>query len=643
MKLLVVESPTKCKTIGKFLGPKYKVVSSYGHMRDLPKDKFGLDVKHNFKPDYVIIPKAKKNVAILKKEAEKAELIILALDGDREGEAIAWHLSKILELDKGKPYQRIVFHEITKEAIKKALKNPRKIDLNLVDAQQARRILDRIVGYRLSPFLWKKISRGLSAGRVQSVVVRLVADREKEIGKFKAQEYWSIIAYLPFEASLNKKDNKAIPKLGIKNKKEADRIVKDLKGAEYKVAKIDRREVKRNPLPPFITSTLQQEAYKKFRFPAKLTMGVAQGLYEKGLTTYHRTDSVNLSDSSLFAAKKFIFEKYGENYWAGFLRKYKTKSKRAQEAHEAIRPSYPTKTPETVKTTAKLDEKQFKLYNLIWSRFIACQMSEAIFDSTILDIEAAKYNFRASGRILKFDGFLKVYPMKFEQAELPALQKDEILKLVKLSPLQHSTQPPARYTEASLIKALEENGIGRPSTYAPIISVVQARNYIEKNESKRFQPTEIGTVVDNILVKHFPKIVDIKFTAEMEEDLDEIARGKKKWVPAVQEFYNPFMKNLDKKTKEIKKMVVQTKEKCDKCGKAMVERIGRYGKFLACSGFPNCKNTKTLARKSLGLKCEECKEGDVVEKRTRAGKKFWGCSRWPDCEYASWEDPTEKQ
>ncbi len=648
MKLLLVESPTKSRTLKKFLGKDYEIAATIGHIRDLPEKEFGIDVEHNFTPKYVIMPRRREIIAGLKKASTKAKTTVLATDSDREGEAIAWHLAQILDLNGAKPYQRIVFHEITETAIKEALKKPRRIDLNLVGAQQARRILDRIVGYRLSPFLWKKVARGLSAGRVQSVAVRLVVEREREIEKFKAQEYWSILASLQktvkkssqrFEAWLVKKIGKVIPKLGIKSKKETDEIVKDLKGAEYKVANIEKKAIKRNPLPPFTTSTLQQESWKRFKFPAKFTMRLAQNLYEKGLTSYHRTDSLNLSELSLFAAKKFIIETYGKNYWAGFLRKYKTKAKGAQEAHEAIRPTYPARTPEAVRVKAELDEKQCRLYDLIWRRFIACQMNQAIFDSTAVEIEAGKYVFKVTGQILQFDGFLKIYPMKFKETELPALEKDEILKLIKLIPSQHFTQPLPRYTEASLIKILEENGIGRPSTYAPIISTIQARNYVEKDEKKRFQPTEIGLTVNDLLVEHFPRIVNIKWTAEMEEDLDKIAQGKRKWVRAVREFYEPFMENLNKKYKEISKTVVQTKEKCDKCGKPMVIRMGKYGKFLACSGFPKCKNTKPLPVKSLGIKCPECKKGDIVEKRTRKGKKFWGCNRWPDCKYATWQEP----
>jgi DNA topoisomerase-1 len=661
MNLIIVESPTKSKTISKFLGPEYRVLSSYGHIRDLPKGEFGVEIENDFEPKYVIPTKSRKIINLLKGEVQKSQLTILATDEDREGEAIAWHLSQALKLNGEHPYQRIVFHEITKSAIEEALKNPRKIDMSLVDAQQARRILDRIVGYKLSPFLWKKVARGLSAGRVQSVTVRLVMEREREIQNFIPQEYWQIIARFKkltqtrpvsaeFEAILVKKDGKVIPKLGIKTKKEAEKIVKDLEESEYKVINVEKKEVKRNPLPPFTTSTLQQEAWQKFRFPAKLTMGIAQNLYERGFITYHRTDSLNLSDLSLFTAKKFIIKNYGKEYWPGFLRKYKARG-RVQEAHEAIRPSYPNKTPESL----KLQDNQFKLYDLIWRRFIACQMNQAVFDATTVDISAKNpapyrnavsgtgYTFRANGQVLKFDGFLKVYPLKFEETELPEVEVNEILKLIKLIPSQHFTQPPPRYNEASLIKTLEENGIGRPSTYAPILSTIQERNYIEKDENKKFRPTEIGTVVNDLLVNHFPDIVEIKFTAGMEEDLDEIAQGQKKYIGVLKEFYQPFDKNLQKKYKEVSKKDITekpTEKTCPKCGAPLLIRLGKYGKFYACSRFPKCKYTESLKENTLGIKCPKCKNGEIVEKRTKKRKIFYGCSKWPECDFALWDKPT---
>jgi DNA topoisomerase-1 len=658
MQLVIVESPTKSKTIQKFLRKEYKVLSSYGHIRDLPKSELGIDIENNFEPKYIIPLKSRKIVKLLKEDSKKADLTILATDEDREGEAIAWHLAQALDLDDKKPYQRIVFHEITKSAIEKALKNPRKIDIDLVDSQQARRILDRIVGYKLSPFLWKKIARGLSAGRVQSVAVRLVVEREREIQSFIPQEYWTIEAVFKkeggeFTALLVKIEGKIIPKLGIKNKKEVDKILKGLEDAEYKVINVEKKEVKRNPLPPFTTSTLQQEAWQRFRFPAKFTMRIAQNLYERGFITYHRTDSLNLSDLSLFGAKKFIIENFGENYWAGFLRKYKTKSKGAQEAHEAIRPTYPDNTSEKLKE--KLDDNQFNLYDLIWRRFIACQMAQAIFDSTVIDISAknpapyrneisgAGYIFRATGQILKFDGFLKVYPIKYEEKELPLLETNEILELIKLNSLQHFTQPPPRYTEATLIRALEENGIGRPSTYAPILSTVQERNYIEKDENRKFKPTEIGFVVNDLLVSNFPEIVDIKFTAKMEKELDEIAQNAKEWVPVIKEFYGPFSKNLEKKYEEVSKKDFTekpTEKKCPKCGAPLLIRLGKYGQFYACSKFPKCRYTESLEKNDLNIKCPKCKKGEIVAKRTKKGKIFYGCSNYPKCDLAFWDKPT---
>ncbi len=704
MRLIIVESPTKSKTLQGFLGREYRVLSSYGHIRDLPKSELGVDIEQGFKPKYIIPTKSRKIITLLKKESEKAETVILATDEDREGEAIAWHLTQTLGFGKSEirpfdnlrvapsrvegrnpksetnskfkiqnskpPYQRIVFHEITKQAIEKALKNPRDIDMNLVDAQQARRILDRLVGYKLSPFLWKKVARGLSAGRVQSVAVRLVVEREREIQKFIPQEYWSIEALLKkirnskfeilnksqilnsksqteFKASLVKKDEKTISKLGIKTREETDEILKNLEGAEYKVIGVEKKEVKRNPPPPFMTSTLQQESWKKFHWPAKMTMRIAQQLYERGFISYHRTDSLNLSDVSLGMAKKFIMGNYGENYYQ--FRKFKTKSKSAQEAHEAIRPAYIDRTPEKLKTEVSLDNNQYRLYDLIWRRFIACQMAQAIFDSTAIEIETGnpkskilKYTFRATGQILKFDGFLKVYPIKYEELELPLLEINEILELIKLIPSQHFTQPPARYNEATLIKILEENGIGRPSTYAPILSTIQERNYIEKNEDRRFQPTEIGVVVNDLLVNHFPKIVDISFTAKIEEDLDKIAGSEKKWVPVINEFYQPFAKNLEKKYQEVskEKIAVQKTEKiCPKCGASLLIRLGKFGKFYACSTFPKCRYTESLEDNKLKVNCPKC-GSPLVEKRTKKRKIFYGCSSWPKCDFALWDKPT---
>jgi len=657
MQLILVESPTKSNTLQSFLGRDYKILSSYGHIRDLPKGELGIDVENDFQPKYVIPLKARKNANLLKKEAAKAELVILATDEDREGEAIAYHLAHLLDLNEKKKYQRIVFHEITKTAVKEALKNPREIDLNLVDAQQARRILDRIVGYKLSPFLWKKVARGLSAGRVQSVTVRLVAEREREIEAFLAQEYWTIVANLEktsgqaFEALLTKKDDKVLDKLAIKNKKEAEKIIKDLKNAEYKVTAVEKKETKKNPLPPFTTSTLQQTAWQKFHWPAKMTMRIAQNLYERGFITYHRTDSLNLSNQSLFSAKKLIIENYGKDYWPGFFKKYKTKIKRAQEAHEAIRPSYPDRMPDQLKLgeedkSSSSAVAAARLYDLIWRRFIACQMAPAVFDTVSVNIQAKNCIFKANGQVLKFDGFLKVYPMKFEEKELPLLEKDEILKLMKLISSQHFTQPPARYNEATLIKALEENGIGRPSTYAPILSNIQEKNYIEKDEQRRFKPTEIGLVVNDLLTTHFPKIIDIGFTAEMEGNLDKIAAGQENWVKTIKDFYRPFEKNLKLKYEEVSKKDITekpTEKTCPKCGAPLLIRLGKYGKFYACSKFPKCRYTESLEENSLGIKCPKCQKGKVVGKRTKKHKIFYGCDKYPECDFALWDKPTGKK
>ncbi|MFA5249016.1 MAG: type I DNA topoisomerase [Candidatus Paceibacterota bacterium] len=657
MKLIILESPTKAKTISKFLGSGWKALSSYGHIRDLPQRKFGIDLENNFAPQYTVAAKAKKNLDLLKKEVKKADEIIISTDPDREGEAIAWHLTEALGLKKEDSYQRVVFHEITKAAIEEAMKSPHKINMSLVDAQQARRILDRIVGYKLSPFLWKKLTKGLSAGRVQSVTVRLVCEREKEIREFTAQEYWTIQALLEkitgkgpagqFTAFLAKENGKAIPKMGIKDKEEAQKITKHLKDSDWKISDVQVKETRKNPLPPFTTSTLQQEAWKKFHLPGKMTMGLAQQLYENGFITYHRTDSLNLSEQALTAAKDLIIKKYGQNYWAGEFRKFKAKGL-VQEAHEAIRPSSPDRTPEDAEKEGKLNNAQVKLYNLIWTRFIACQMNQAVFDATTIDVEASpkkedsKYIFRSSGQVLKFDGFLKVYSLRFEEAQMPVLAKDEPLNLIELKPEQHFTQPPARYTEASLIKALEENGIGRPSTYAPTLSTVQARNYIEKDENRRFKPTEMGELVDQLLVAHFPQIVDVKFTAQMEENLDEIALGKKQWTNVLREFYDPFALNLKNKYDEVvKKELVEAVpgKVCPKCGAPIILRMGRFGKFYACSKFPECKHTESLKDNNLHIKCPKCGQGDILRKMSKRKKPFYACSKWPDCDFAAWDEP----
>ena len=642
MKLVIVESPVKGKTIEKFLGKNYKVLASFGHVRDLPKTKLGVDVEKNFTPEYIIPTRAKKTVALLKKESAKADETILATDEDREGESIAWHLQEALKL---KNPQRIVFHEITKTAIDEALKSPRHIDINLVDAQQARRILDRIVGYKLSPFLWKKIAKGLSAGRVQSVAVRLIVEKEREIEKFIPTEYWSIESFLKkndkeFTASLIKKGEKIVDKLEIKNKTEADKILQELEDADYIVESVEKKETKRNPSAPFTTSTLQQAAWQRFKFSAKMTMSLAQRLYEEGNITYHRTDSLNLSEMSLNAAKNFISEKYGQNYWAGKIVKYKTKSSGAQEAHEAIRPTFADKTPEAL---GGIDARQLKLYTLIWQRFIACQMASAVFDSVAADIKANNYTFRANGQTLKFDGFLKVYTTKFEETELPDLEKNDNLDFVRLNSVQHYTEPPARFNEASLVKTLEKYGIGRPSTYAPILSTIQDRNYVTKNDQKRFIPTEMGTIVNDVLVENFPEIVDIDFTAKMEKELDEVADGKDTWQKTCKDFYKPFAKNLEEKYANVvkKELIKKTDKVCPKCGAPLIERLGRFGRFYACSKFPECKHTESVEgdADTLNISCPKCKEGKLTGKKTKKGKTFYGCNRFPKCDFALWDKP----
>jgi len=654
MKLVIVESPTKAKTISRFLSRDFRVESSYGHLRDLPKSKLGIDLDNNFEPQYVIPMKSKKRANELKKISEKAAEVVLASDEDREGEAIAWHLIQVLELNgqknqnaKPKIVKRIVFHEITKKAIEEALKNPRGIDQNLVDAQQARRVLDRLVGYKLSPFLWKKLYRGLSAGRVQSAALRLIVEREREIEKFKPDEYWTIAAKLKkkeeeekFEAKLIKKDGKQLEKLTIKNKQEAEAILKELENARYKISKIESKEIRRQPSPPFTTSTLQQTAANKLGYSAKKTMIASQRLYESGLITYMRTDSVSLSNESLEAAASFIKKNIGQEFAPDAPRKFKTKSKTAQEAHEAIRPTDPWSAPNALKE--KLQSDQFKIYDLIWKRFLACQMKEAIFDSTSVDIEAGRFTFRASGSVMKFAGWIKIYGTAFSESLLPLLKENEILELENLNNEQHFTEPPPRYSDATLIKTLEEHGIGRPSTYAPTLSTIQDRNYAEKNEQKKFKPTEIGITVNDLLTEHFPDIIDLEFTAEMENNLDQIAEGKKEWRPIIKNFYEPFAENLEKKYETVEKrdLTEKTNELCEKCGKIMIIKHGRFGRFIACSGFPDCRSTKPLPPISLNIKCPKCLAGEIIQRKTRKGRIFYGCSRYPDCDLAAWQKPT---
>lgn len=651
MKLVIVESPTKARTIERFVGKDYKVESSYGHIRDLPTSTLGVDVENDFIPKYVTPRKAQKNVTALKKIAKKADEVILATDEDREGEAIAWHLKEILKIENAK---RIVFHEITKKAITEALKHPRALDEQLFEAQQARRILDRLVGYKLSPFLWKKVMRGLSAGRVQSVALKLIIEREEEREAFKPQEYWTITAELSkirgkeiFESSLIKLDGRKLDKFDIKTDKEAKKIVNELNDKKWAVSEITKKEVKKSAPPPFTTSTLQQQASSKMGYSAKQTMYLAQQLYEgieinkesTGLITYMRTDSLNLSPDAIKESCKFINDQYGKDFAASGGRVFKTKSKGAQEAHEAIRPTDVNRTPESLKK--QLNPKLLKLYTLIWQRFVASQMTDAIFDSTSIDITAGNALFRTSGQVIKFKGYLKVWPLASSDSIIPAIEKDENLDLKKLSPLQHFTQPPPRYSDATLIKTLEQYGIGRPSTYAPTLSTLDDRGYTQKDNNKRLQPTEVGRIVNSLIVKHFPEVVDMDFTAKMEEDLDKIASGEKKWVPLIKAFYEPFEKNLEEKMETVKKrdMTEPTDEVCNKCGKPMIIKHGRFGKFVACTGFPDCKNTVSLPPKSLNVKCPECTEGELVERMTRKRRMFYGCSRYPDCKYATWKRP----
>ncbi len=688
MNLVIVESPTKAKTISKFLPKTYRVESSYGHVRDLPKSKLGIDVEKDFEPQYIIPKKAQKRVTELKKAAAAADKVVLATDEDREGEAIAWHLAQVLGLEahnsqlknqekkvpsskfQAPRVERIVFHEITKSAIQAALEKPRQLDASLVDAQQARRVLDRLVGYKLSPFLWKKIQRGLSAGRVQSVALRLIVDREEEIQAFKPEEYWTIAAELKAEkgtliADLYRAGEENFSKLGITSQEQTDRLTADLEKAEYKITSLETKEVRKNPMAPFTTSTLQQTAAKRMGFSAQKTMYLAQQLYENGFISYMRTDSVNLSQEAVQGARRWIEANLDKRYLEEGARAFKNKSRLAQEAHEAIRPTDPTLSPEAfaAKRKSKTAKDEVRLYDLIWRRLIASQLPPAVFEGLKAEVSARtgdkEYGLRASGNLLKFDGFLRVMPMKFEEKELPPLAEGEELELIKLDPAQHFTEPPPRYNEASLIKTLEKNGIGRPSTYAPIIYVLQERNYVEKQQG-RFYPTEIGTIVNRVLKENFSEIVDIQFTAKMEEELDRIADGKADWRKVISDFYGPFLANLDQKYEAVKKSEIieeKTDQVCEKCGKPMLIKFGRFGKFLACSGFPDCKNTKSLKDppKPTGIACPKClatperkdAPGELIErrvsKRGRAkGKIFWGCNKYPECDYATWTDPVKE-
>ncbi len=652
-KLIIVESPAKANTIKKFLGGSTKVVASMGHIRDLPKSKLGVDVEHDFEPEYINIRGKGDLIKSLKKEAKKAKKVYIATDPDREGEAIAWHLATILNEEKDK-ITRVTFNEITKGAVQKAIKEPRDIDINLVDAQQARRVLDRIVGYKISPVLWKKVRRGLSAGRVQSVAVKLIVDREEEIEKFIPEEYWNIYANLEeqnnkkqFEAKFYGKDGK---KQEIHSQEEVDEILKVIKKAKYIVNEIKKSEKKRNPAPPFTTSTMQQEASRKIGFTLKKTMSVAQGLYEGvnipehgtvGLITYMRTDSTRLSEEARSVAKKYITETYGEKYYEN--RYYKAK-KDSQDAHEAIRPTYIDLDPDSIKDALTRD--QYKLYKLIYHRFMASQMAAAIYDTMSVTIDADSYTFKANGQAIKFKGFMTLYvegtDNKEEEQEgmLPDLKEKQELKLDKINPKQSFTEPPPRYTEASLVKALEEKGIGRPSTYSPTITTILDRRYIEK-EQKQLIPTELGKIVNKLLIENFTDVINVEFTAEIENEFDEIADGNEPWKKMIREFYGPFQKEVEKVEKELEhvELVDEVSDvPCEKCGRMMVYKYGRYGKFLACPGYPECKNAKPIIE-TIEEPCPKC--GATVQvRKTKKRRKYYICENNPaSCDYISWNKP----
>ncbi|MGH2533722.1 MAG: type I DNA topoisomerase [Thermomicrobiales bacterium] len=675
-RLVIVESPAKARTIGRYLGREYVVRASMGHVRDLPKSSLGVEVEDDFAPTYLIPRDKVKVVKELKASVQDAQEIILATDPDREGEAIAWHLIQATNANR-KPIRRVVFHEITPEAVHQAMQHPRDIDMDLVDAQQARRVLDRLVGYGVSPLLWKKVKRGLSAGRVQTAALRMVVDRERAIQAFVPEEYWSLDADLAkrlaegtrkpetFRAGLFRIAGK---KAALKTEAETNEVIAGLEGAAYRVGAVTSRETQRRPSAPFTTSTLQQEASRKLGYPVRRTMQIAQELYEgvdlgaagsQGLITYMRTDSTNVSGSAQQAARAVISVKFGPEYVPSRAPVYARKAKNAQEAHEAIRPTAPRRDPQSVKSF--LSSQQFRLYQLIWQRFIASQMAPAILDGTTVDVHAGKpadpregqeppYVFRATGSVVRFPGFLAVYRAgkdegetdELDQSALPALTAGEELDLLKLIPEQHFTQPSPRYTEATLVKALEEQGIGRPSTYAPTIATLQARSYVTV-EQRKLSATELGIVVSDLLVEHFPRIFDVGFTSSLEDELDEIAAGDRAWVPTMREFYGPFTETLKQAERSMERVQLKgepSDETCEKCGRPMVIKLGKFGKFLACSGFPECRNSRPLQER-IGVKCPTCKQGEVVEKRSRRGRTFYGCDRYPDCDFVSWNKPVD--
>ncbi|MCX6781271.1 MAG: type I DNA topoisomerase [Candidatus Magasanikbacteria bacterium] len=649
-RLVIVESPTKAKTISKFLGKGYKVESSFGHIRDLPKSKTGVDVEHDFTPTYLIPADKKARVKELKALAQDSDEVLFATDEDREGEAISWHLAEVLG-EKPEKIKRITFHEITKKAIEHAIEHPRKLDLHLVDAQQARRIVDRLVGYELSPFLWKKVRGGLSAGRVQSVAVRLIVEREREIQKFNPEEYWTVDAKMnaagkDFESKLSQIDGAKLEKFSITTEAAAKKIEATLKAVKFTIADVEKKSATRQPAPPFTTSTLQQDANRRLGATAKMTMMFAQRLYEMGHITYMRTDSVNMNAEFQLEAVAFAKEKFGKEYSTG-PRVYTSKSKNAQEAHEAIRPTDIRQTPEMLEASG-VESKMVKMYDLIWRRALASQMSGAEFNQTGIDIAATgadkkTYTFRANGQIITFAGFLAVYTEAQKETLLPEVKVGDVVKTEEILGVQHFTEPPARYNDATLVKIMEEYGIGRPSTYAPTIATIIDRGYVEREE-RRLKPTEIAFTVTDMLVEHFPQITDYQFTAEMENQLDEIAEGNQKMAPVLHAFYDPFKKNLIEKivsVKNQKPVDEPTDEICDKCGKPMVIKMGRFGRFMACSGYPTCKNAKPIHQTS-DIKCPECGEGDIVPRKSKKGKVFYSCNRYPDCKNAYWDKPTGK-
>ncbi|OXM84657.1 type I DNA topoisomerase [Paenibacillus rigui] len=652
--LVIVESPAKAKTIGKYLGSKFIVKASMGHIRDLPKSQIGVEIKKNFEPKYITIRGKGSVLKELKDARKKVKKVYLAADPDREGEAIAWHLAHYLELEETEAC-RVVFNEITKQAVKDAFKTPRKINLDLVNAQQARRILDRLVGYKISPLLWKKVKKGLSAGRVQSVAVKLIYDRENEIKAFVPEEYWSITAKLlagktEFEAKFHSVNGE---KKELGNEQEVNEILSGIEKASYTVQEVKEKERQRNPSPPFITSSLQQEAARKLNFRASKTMSVAQQLYEGidigsegtvGLITYMRTDSTRISPVAQEEAKEFILQKYGEAYYPETPRMYIKKAANAQDAHEAIRPSSVLREPDQLKE--HLSRDQLRLYKLIWERFVASQMSSAILDTMTVDITAGAAIFRAVGSKMKFPGFMKVYVegnddgTTEEEKLLPPLKQGDTVQKKSIDPKQHFTQPPPRFTEARLVKALEEMGIGRPSTYAPTLETIQRRGYVAIEE-KKFVPTELGELVIQQMIEFFPEILDVEFTAQMEEELDHVEEGKEDWVKVLDTFYQSFEKRLEVAEEEMEKIEIQDEvsdEICEKCGRHLVYKMGRFGKFLACSGFPDCRNTKPIV-KDIGVTCPSCKEGKIIERRSKKGRVFYGCDRYPECEFVSWDKP----